>query len=76
MARTTITMEPCREPHHPSAHGAPHSLQALLATSVFSVSSSTTHTFAHNHSAHPADVMRDVALKAILKKVKGNEERV
>jgi len=47
------------------------------ATSVFSVTSSTTHTSAHNHSAQPADVMRDVALKAIpKKKVNGNEERV
>ena len=43
------------------------------ATSVFSVSSSTTHTSAHNHSAQPADVMRDVAIPK--KKVKGNEER-
>jgi hypothetical protein len=43
----------------------------------FSISSSTIHTSAHNHPAQPADVMRDVALKAISKKkVKGNEERV
>ena len=53
------------------------SFASSSATYIFSVSSSTTHTSAHNHSAQLAGAMRDVALKAILKKkVKGNEDRV
>jgi len=46
------------------------------AMSVFSVSSCTTHLSTHTHSAEAVDVVHDVALKAIPKKVKGNEESV
>ncbi len=69
-------LDECRTAHPPTAPLTASS-KPSSATSVFSVSSSTTHTSAHTHSAEAADVTRDVALKAIpKKKVKGNEESV